>query len=189
MISSHPSFVWPTDQNVKIWRYTDLAKFASLLFTSKLFFSRASFLGDPYEGSITKTQHDLRRYIIANRTVDPSLEMWKDMTDDALRQFFETQAGNLFNPILSKRKSFSHEQEIRAVALECLSAEISGSKIKKNMDAGGLPISIDLNLLIERVYVSPTAAPWFEDVIRHLANSHDIAAPVVKSSLASRPLY
>jgi hypothetical protein len=85
MISSHPSFVWPTDQNVKLWRYTDLAKFASLLFTSKLFFSRASFLGDPYEGSITKTQHDLRRYIIANRTVDPSLEMWKDMTDDALR--------------------------------------------------------------------------------------------------------
>lgn len=97
--------------------------------------------------------------------------------------------GNLFNPILSKRKSFSHEQEIRAVAWERLSAEISGGEIKKNMDAGGFPISIDLNLLIERVYVSPTAAPWFEDVIRHLVNSHDIAAPVVKSSLASRPLY
>ena len=92
MISSHPSFVWPTDHNVRIWRYTDLAKFTSLLFTSRLFFSRSSFLGDPYEGSITRTDYDLINYIIEKRHEDPNLRDWKSLTDDALRQLFTDEA-------------------------------------------------------------------------------------------------
>src|SRR5664279_5132034 len=92
--------------------------------------------------------------------------------------------GNVFNPVLHKRKSFSHEQEIRAIAWERLAAGKGGDEIQKNMTAGGLPIPVDLNQLIERVYVSPTAAPWFEDVVNHLVKLHNINVPV--SNLRSR---
>src|SRR6266849_4945235 len=74
----------------------------------------------------------------------------------------------------------------RAIAWERLAADKGGNEIKKNMVAAGLPVSVNLNLLIERIYVSPTAGPWFEDVIKHLVKLHNINAPVIKSSLASR---
>ena len=260
MISPHPSFVWPIDQNVKIWRYTDLAKFTSLLFTSNLFFSRAAFLGDPYEGSIPKIQYELREYIIANRATDPNLKNWADIKDDqTLRDMFATEAkfreqsvkeffvscwhmneqesaamwrlytlateavciqstfsrlasalpgyvnvgvvkyidydrdiipaDNLFNAVLHKRKSFSHEQEVRAVAWERLAGDKGGDEIQKNMNAGGLRISVNLQQLVERVYISPTASPWFEDVINYLVNANNLKVPVMKSSLAATPLY
>ncbi|SDF21388.1 hypothetical protein [Sporomusa acidovorans] len=37
-------------EDAKIWRYMDFAKFASLLTTSTLFFSKLKKLGDPWEG-------------------------------------------------------------------------------------------------------------------------------------------
>jgi hypothetical protein len=259
MISSHPSFVWPTNHDVRIWRYSDLAKFASLLFTLRLFFSRASFLGDPYEGSITKVDSDTRDYIIAKRNEDPKLTEWRSLTDEGLRKLFSDEAlfreqsvreffvscwhvnehesaamwrlyglaseaicvqstfsrlakvlpeyvnvglisyidyerdmipaGNIFNAVLHKRRSFAYEQEIRAVAWERLAADKGGAEIVKNMTPGGLPIIVDLNELIERIYISPTAASWFEDVVNHLVGVHRLNVPVIKSSLASRPLY
>lgn len=51
----HPVFVAPTNADSLIWRYTDLAKFLSLLDRSALFFSRLDKLDDPFEGSYTKS--------------------------------------------------------------------------------------------------------------------------------------
>lgn len=45
-------FIQPENDNVKIWRYMDFAKFVSLLDNSSLYFSRSDVLGDPFEGTL-----------------------------------------------------------------------------------------------------------------------------------------
>jgi hypothetical protein len=46
----HPSFEVPTDENVKVWRFMDFAKFVDLLETKALFFSRSDRFNDEFEG-------------------------------------------------------------------------------------------------------------------------------------------
>jgi hypothetical protein len=52
----HPVFKRPANLNIKIWRYMDFTKFVSMLERQGLFFSRADKLGDPFEGSVPRTQ-------------------------------------------------------------------------------------------------------------------------------------
>ncbi len=50
----------PSDPNLVLWRYMDLARFVSLLKTKQLFFSRADSLQDRFEGSLTKSNYEMR---------------------------------------------------------------------------------------------------------------------------------
>lgn len=51
----HPVFRAPGNHDIKIWRYMDFTKLVSLLEEEGLFFSRADFFDDPFEGSIPHT--------------------------------------------------------------------------------------------------------------------------------------
>lgn len=50
---AHPCFQQPTDDNVKVWRYMNLAKFIALVRTNTLRLARLDQMADPYEGSTT----------------------------------------------------------------------------------------------------------------------------------------
>ena len=52
--TQHESFPLPTNKDIPIWRYMDLAKYVSMLADGGLFFPRASQLHDPFEGAPTK---------------------------------------------------------------------------------------------------------------------------------------
>lgn len=56
--TTHPQFPQPSDPDIKIWRYMDFTKFASLFEDKSIFFSRADKLGDPFEGSYSKANAD-----------------------------------------------------------------------------------------------------------------------------------
>ncbi len=60
MADDHPIFPPPVDRSCKIWRYMDFTKYVWLLQTKALFFSRADLLGDPFEGSFSKANQNLR---------------------------------------------------------------------------------------------------------------------------------
>lgn len=49
--TEHPSFKQPDNDNAKVWKYMDLAKFVWMLNNKKLFLSSVSSLLDPHEGS------------------------------------------------------------------------------------------------------------------------------------------
>ena len=51
----------PAGDDVLIWRYMDFTKYAALLDTKALFFSRVSAMDDPFEGSFPATQPPLKR--------------------------------------------------------------------------------------------------------------------------------
>jgi len=67
-------------------------------------------------------------------------------------------AGNLYEPLLHKRKSFEHENEIRAVVIKDIHSEES-EQIK-----GGISVSVDLKEMIRSIYVAPTSPSWFSDL-------------------------
>jgi hypothetical protein len=51
MYQEHPSFTAPTDPDVKLWRYMDLAKFLAILEDEALFFAAAANMSDKFEGA------------------------------------------------------------------------------------------------------------------------------------------
>jgi hypothetical protein len=102
---------------------------------------------------------------------------------------YETQGFTPFNGmnfIMHKRLSFSHERELRAIFWEMAG---DAQAYKPQIDSSGLAIEIDLSSLIERVYVSPTAAPWFSDLVVAMTTRCGYGFPVGQSVLANAPLY
>ena len=70
MYEEHPSFRPPPEEAV-LWRYMDFTKFVSLLSTDALYFARADTLGDPFEGSLTKHNRDLRPLLLQSQGLGP----------------------------------------------------------------------------------------------------------------------
>lgn len=58
--AEHEIFKPPSNRDISVWRYVDLAKLLSLLQHRSLWLSRADQLGDPHEGSIGRVSADLR---------------------------------------------------------------------------------------------------------------------------------
>lgn len=80
-------------------------------------------------------------------------------------------------PVWYKRDSFVHEREVRVVIQEVGSS-----------DKGKL-IPVDLDTLIENVYVSPTAAPWLAALVKNVMHQYGIDKPVLYSQLNEKPVF
>jgi hypothetical protein len=252
--TQHESFRLPTNKDVPIWRYMDLAKYLAMLDRRCLFFARATLLGDAFEGSSTKMMVAIREYIRANRATDPTLAAYKDMPEFVFEQISETfkwnvqqyliscwhmnehesaamwklysssneavcirstyrrlrlclpqcvfigevsyidyetggfSEANLFNSIMHKRLSFAHERELSAIFWE-VDGTPEAQPYKPQVEASGLAMQVDLSALIERVYVSPAAAPWFANLVDAMTTKCEFTFPVSHSALAAAPLY
>lgn len=250
----HPSFRLPTNKDIPIWRYLDLAKYLSMLNSQSLYFSRATLLGDPFEGSSTKLIVEARKYILANKATSPALAAFKDMSDksieglwkanklmiksyliscwhmkehkisgdvEAVYKFqrrrllqstyrrlrlclpkcvligevtyinYETDGfnvDNLSNFIMHKRLSFEHERELRAIFWE-RDGTPEAQPYKTKITPNGVAIDVDLSALVERVYVSPAAAPWFANLVKAMTEKCGFTFPVIQSALAAEPLF
>lgn len=85
---------------------------------------------------------------------------------------------NAFAPFALKRRSFAHENEVRA--------------IMSTFDKPGPPViavSVDLEALVRDIYVSPQSPPWFLEVVARLTATYGLSICVQQSELNSKPLY
>ena len=80
-------------------------------------------------------------------------------------------------PVWYKRDSFAHEREVRVVIKDVGSSD------------RGILVPIDLETLIENVYVSPTAAPWLAALVKSVMHQYRIDKPVLYSQLNDKPVY
>jgi len=100
--------------------------------------------------------------------------------------------GNSFYPFLHKRRSFEHERELRAVIQEPPFVEmgrVPDSRIdltQPTPDAGAY-VSIDVDLLVERVFVSPTAPAWFHELVSSVVRKYGLDKEVKR--WVSKKLY
>ncbi len=90
---------------------------------------------------------------------------------------------NAFGAILSKRSSYRHESEVRAI--------IWGQTPFSDLafDNIGVDLPLILNDFIDKVYVSPAAPVWFEEIVTDLCLRYDLAAPVTQSDLSQQVVF
>lgn len=55
MHEQHPNFDAPSDPDISVWRYMNLAKFVSMLQGDALYFARPDRMTDEFEGSLSES--------------------------------------------------------------------------------------------------------------------------------------
>jgi hypothetical protein len=99
---------------------------------------------------------------------------------------------NPYEPFIHKRQAYQHERELRAVAMITLSEEQTSTTAKPDFEIseGGLAIAVDVEQLIEAVYISPLGSASFERIVRVTLERFGYGSiPVIKSPLAAEPVY
>lgn len=101
-------------------------------------------------------------------------------------------AENIYHPMFHKRKSYDYEREIRAIYADpCIIDFRPGPAEFRFTPLGSevIPIAVSLDNLVERVYVSPKARPWFAEVVRDVVSRYGRNWPVDHSSLDCEPIF
>lgn len=92
--------------------------------------------------------------------------------------FDEIEKGHTHYGLFLKRKSFAHEQELRATIL-------------LPTPGMGTAVPCDLNALITQIHIFPKAPPYYAEAVRYAVGLAvpEIKAPVVVSRLLDPPDY
>ena len=104
---------------------------------------------------------------------DPGIKIGRVKYVDMARQFVGVNEA-----FFRKRRSFEHEQEVRALV-----------QIFQNPPDGGHIMPVDLGTLIESVVVSPIAPVWFADVVREVLARFGSPSELRTSELADEPFF
>jgi hypothetical protein len=83
---------------------------------------------------------------------------------------------DMFFPFLFKRKSFQYEREVRIIS------DVTQSNIKLN---DGLKINVDINQLIEKIYIHPKSENWYKNLVIELVSKLGFDFTIEKSDLES----
>jgi len=99
--------------------------------------------------------------------------------------------GNIFNPFLYKRKAFEHERELRAVIMKFAPKEETVGKHILYVDPKwfGIHVKTDLNILIDKIVVSPNVPDWFIDLVTSIVKKYELNKKVEQSELSKEPPY
>lgn len=92
-----------------------------------------------------------------------------------------------FSPFIYKRVSYSFENELRAL-LQYRSSENNAHKFIDNETLLGLPIKVNLNMLIENIFVSPYSPKWIYSSIVNLLDRLNLQYPIKRSSMLDKSL-
>ncbi len=83
---------------------------------------------------------------------------------------------DMFFPFMFKRKSFQYEREVRIIS------DLSDTNLKIN---DGLKIDVDVNQLIEKIYIHPKSENWYKKLVIELVSKLDYNIEIEKSDLES----
>jgi hypothetical protein len=96
--------------------------------------------------------------------------------------------GNAFYPYIHKRKSFSHEQEVRAV-INMQPKDGLMQRSPAQPPEGGIWKSVDLDQLVDHVYIAPTASSWFRELVEQVIVRYSLRSDVSQSKLDEEPFF
>jgi hypothetical protein len=101
----------------------------------------------------------------------------------------ETTAGSPIYHVLKKRKCFEYEQEVRAILVAPTTRTINGKSEAVDLYPEGRKIKVDINKLIKKIHISPTAQHWFIDLVTDVVNHFGVHTGVVQSNIWEPPKY
>jgi hypothetical protein len=99
---------------------------------------------------------------------------------------FPHRSYNMITPLIHKRIEFAHEQEFR---LFHLIEEATRVPDYWQPGQNGNNIAVNLDRLIERVFMHPTATEEARASVQNLVAAAGLDKPVVFSQLSSQPYY
>jgi hypothetical protein len=146
--------------NAKIWKYLDLAKFASLLTTRSLFFACPAQFDDPYEGLLPRTHIEAESKMIQGQ-VDQLLSLREQFTARAIPlERFDDVLDTLANRVRTARRDAAlkfgvscwHESEYESEAMwKLYSASGQGVAIESTIEQLRASLGGREGLQIDRV--------------------------------------
>ncbi len=86
-----------------------------------------------------------------------------------------------------KRKSYEHEEEIRVVLFNLNDEWPSSIQVVET--EGGVYIKIQIDTLIDKVYVAPNSPDWFRELVENIVRLYGIHKEVIRTSLDDKALY
>lgn len=92
---------------------------------------------------------------------------------------FRTAYASNYERIYTKRKSLSHESEIRAVLTNHMHPD----------PPLGHMVNVDLSVLVKAVIPSPFAPPWLHGLVARTLFRHGLSIPVISSELLAEPFF
>jgi len=90
------------------------------------------------------------------------------------------------SPYFHKRKNFQHERELRAVIQEFRYKKNGDICFDRSPFGDGLYVPVDLDLLVDRVYVAPGCPPWQRELVESVLDKYGLDKTVVASRLYTR---
>jgi hypothetical protein len=98
---------------------------------------------------------------------------------------------DMFHAFLSKRRSFAHETELRAIIWdqERFGGRDGSARIPDEKRNDGLYAKTDLDCLINEIYVVPGAALWYTELVKSLCGKYGLTKAVKQSQLDEPCLF
>jgi hypothetical protein len=104
---------------------------------------------------------------------DPEIDIGRVNYMDFSKEFTKTNSEYWY-----KRNSFSHEREVRAI------------NVDRNKDGKvGIYKPVNLELLIDKIFISPKANEWFVDLVIDINSKYGIEKEISHSDLSKKPFY
>lgn len=132
--------------------------------------------------TVQSTYKKLRKSIIDDEKVYLGLVKYIDYEKDYI------DAGNLLGPFVHKRKSFEHERELRGVLIKWPTSS-EGFNFQEETIIGGVQVKVDIEELIEKIYVAPNAPKWFADLVKTAIKRYGYNIEVIHSELNNAPMF
>lgn len=132
--------------------------------------------------AIQSSYSKLKKSLIDDETVYLGVVKYIDYDTEYINEW------NLLAPFMHKRKSFEYEQEVRALVTKW---PVGEKRIDFNIDTieHGLQIRADVEALVERIFIAPSAPTWFADLVKAVVNRYGYDFEIVHSTLNESPVF
>ena len=136
------------------------------------------------DGIAIKTNFDLfKASFICNQSIYIGRVNYVDYKSDFIPE------GNDLCRYLHKRKSFEHEQEVRAINSRPTDPDDEVFRQLSQNRISGTYYEVDLSLLIQKVIVAPFAPDWFFELVKSVTTRYNFNFKVVRSTQADEPTW
>ncbi len=117
----------------------------------------------------------------------PNIHIGKVRYIDYLKDSISEE--NFFNPFLRKRKGFEHAREVRAIVFAYGKIEDGMPNLPPPAFPNGMPVLVDLDKLIDRIYLAATSPTWLHELVKSFTSKYGLDKEVLPSSLDDKPVY
>ena len=144
--------------------------------------------------AIQSTYRKLRASIVDPEMVHLGKVEYIDYEKDVIGHYYDINSANpsVYNPFstfVHKRKSFEHEREVRALIWKPPTVAEDRIGYYQDTITDGINIKVNVELLVEKVYVAPSAPSWLLALVSAVAQRYGFTFEMVPSKLDERPIF